>query len=127
MKNKNYCTASNIRYLIALLTLNKNNGGVRSVDLANFLDIAKPSVHNKMNTFISLGLVTKDFYGLIYFTPNGLTIAKQYNELYKKALGLLKKAVNANEEELQPAALSLVACLPKSSSLYNRYNAELAL
>lgn len=127
MKNKNYCTASNIRYLIALLTLNKNNGGVRSVDLANFLDIAKPSVHNKMNTFISLGLVTKDFYGLIYFTPNGLNIAKQYNELYKKALGLLKKAVNANEEELQPAALSLVACLPKSSSLYNRYNAELAL
>ena len=53
MQKKTQLTAAHVRYLIALKRLN-NADGIKGSDIANELNLTKPSVHSMMDTFLSL-------------------------------------------------------------------------
>lgn len=104
-------TASNIRYLLVMKKLEKNNGGVRCVDIAAALEKSKPSVHNMMNSFIKMGIISKSSYGACFFTEYGNALAEQYKTLY----GTVKKRFKAafpGVSDAEPAVCSLLAVLP---------------
>ena len=90
MANRIALTAANIRYLLALKTLEKEGAGTRSVDIASSLGLSKPSVHNMMNTFTEMGLVSKNAYGAAFLTELGNETANRYVRYYDSVEGLLK-------------------------------------
>lgn len=104
-------TASNIRYLLVMKGLENNKCGVRCVDIANALGKSKPSVHNMMNSFIKMGIISKSSYGACFFTEYGNALAEQYKKLYGTVKEHLTKAFpGVYDKEL--AVCSLLAVLP---------------
>lgn len=62
---------------------------VKSIDLANHLEVSRASVNNAVNSLIEKGLVIKALYGNIDLTEEGLEVAKkvlQKHELLKEFL-----------------------------------------
>jgi Mn-dependent DtxR family transcriptional regulator len=58
--------------------LDRDGCGVRCVDLASALNLSKPSVHNMMDTFSELGIISKTSYGVAHFTDSGNDTARRY-------------------------------------------------
>ncbi len=75
-------TASHIRYLLALKRLG-GEFGIRSIDIANDLNLSKVSVHNMMNTFIELKYISKEHGGQVYLTEYGLDRATEFENYHK--------------------------------------------
>ena len=59
------------RYLLAVYQLCEDGGAVRSVDVAEFLGISRPSVAKQMKLLLARGLIEKRHYGGITLTPEG--------------------------------------------------------
>ncbi len=70
-------------YLEAILILEKANKRVRSVKIAQMLNVSKPGVNQAMNLLKEHELIDKPAYGEIILTEKGRKIA---NEVYKKHL-----------------------------------------
>lgn len=68
-------------YLETILILKKKNGNVRSIDIANELEVTKPSVSVAMKSFREEGYITVDENGGIELTEKGMEIA---NRVYEK-------------------------------------------
>ena len=67
-------------YLETILILQKKNGNVRSIDIANELDFSKPSVSVAMKNLRENGFVETDANGLISLTEKGRAIAETMYE-----------------------------------------------
>ena len=52
-------SASVIRYLLALDAL-KGSGGIRTVDVARYLNVKKPSAHTMLNNLKDADVLTKE-------------------------------------------------------------------
>lgn len=64
-------------YLEAILILEKKNGTVQSVDVANYLGFSKQSVSIAMKKFRENGMVNMDEGNLIKLLPKGREIAER--------------------------------------------------
>lgn len=76
-------------YLETIYVLNKKNGSVRSIDVANELGFTKPSVSIAMKNFREEGYITVDEDGALNLTEKGLEIAirvYERHEILAKAL-----------------------------------------
>ena len=76
-------------YLESILILKNQKGFVRSIDIANALDVTKPSVSVAMKNFREGGYITVDSDGNIDLTDKGLIIAQRVyerHEVISKAL-----------------------------------------
>ena len=76
-------------YLETILMLQKKNGGVRSIDIANEMSFSKASVSVAMKSFKQNGYITVDENGYISLTAGGLAIAEKVyerHEIIAKAL-----------------------------------------
>ena len=58
-------------YLEAILELEAKNSVVRSVDIARFLGVTKPSVNHAMTNLKNEGYILMEPYGDIVFTEKG--------------------------------------------------------
>lgn len=58
-------------YLEAVLELEKKNGIVRSVDVASYLGVSKPSVSRAMGNLKEAGYISMETYGDITLTDKG--------------------------------------------------------
>ena len=67
-------------YLETILILSRRNGMVRSIDIVNELNYAKPSISVAMKHFKQEGLITVDANGYITLTASGLAIAEKMYE-----------------------------------------------
>lgn len=67
-------------YLETILILHRRNGMVRSIDIVNELNYAKPSISVAMKHFKEDGLITVDENGYISLTKSGLDIAEKMYE-----------------------------------------------
>ena len=67
-------------YLETILILKKKNGNVRSIDIANELEVTKPSVSVAMKSFREDGYITMDEHGEINLTEKGLAVAERVYE-----------------------------------------------
>lgn len=118
-------TASNIKYLITMQKLGDTNSaeetkgdmkrrGVRGIEIAAELGIAKPSAHTMFENLADRGLIEKDRYGAAYLTELGVVTAERYSEyfelLYEAHRGLFKD----RKEALSPLC-SMLAELSSES------------
>lgn len=70
-----YIGESGEDYLEAVLILRKKGGAVRSIELANFMGYAKPSITHAVRELRKKGLITKNEEGELYLTEEGEKIA----------------------------------------------------
>ncbi len=76
-------------YLESILVIKNQKGFVRSIDIANDLEVSKPSVSVAMKNFREEGYITVDPDGNIDLTEKGLIIARRVyerHEVISKAL-----------------------------------------
>ena len=84
-------------YLESILVIKEKKGFVRSIDIANDLEVSKPSVSVAMKNFREEGYITVDSDGYIDLTEKGLEIAKRVYERHEvisktlMALGVSEK------------------------------------
>ncbi len=79
-------------YLESILVIKRQKGVVRSIDIANDLEVSKPSVSVAMKNFREEGYITVDENGHIDLTRKGLEIAEsvyERHEIISKTLMLL--------------------------------------
>ena len=70
-------------YLEAILRLEDESKKVRSVDVANALDVSRPSVNKAIKNLKKAGLVDQEHYGSITLTPKGREIAERISGTHK--------------------------------------------
>ncbi|MEG0824754.1 MAG: metal-dependent transcriptional regulator [Oscillospiraceae bacterium] len=70
-------------YLEAILSLHRESGIVRSVDVAQHLGVSKPSVSRAMGVLRGNGYLTMDDENLITLTEAGLAVATQIDERHR--------------------------------------------
>ena len=125
MTNRRTLTASNIRYLLTMKELDRDGCGVRCVDLASALNLSKPSVHNMMDTFSELGIISKTSYGVAHFTDSGNDTAHRYGHYYEIVSESLR-CMFPDIGDLQMAVCSLLSEVPQDSleHMSRRYEQE---
>lgn len=68
-------------YLETIYLLEKNHGHAHAVEIAERLNVSKPSVTKAMNSLKEDGLIDKEAYGTINLTHKGKEIS---NKIYKR-------------------------------------------
>ena len=69
-------TAATENYMEAILVLQRQNGMVRSVDIAKYMGFSKPTISQYMKQYARQGLVTIAANGAIELTDEGRAIAE---------------------------------------------------
>jgi DtxR family transcriptional regulator, Mn-dependent transcriptional regulator len=64
-------------YLEAIYVLDQKERGVRSVDVADRLQVAKPSVNRALKSLVEGGLIEQQRYSVIYLTKQGKEQARK--------------------------------------------------
>ena len=85
-------------YLETVLILEKKNGTVRSVDVANYLGVSKPSVSRAMSVLKAAGYISQESYGDIYLTEAGREKAGAVLERHRLISKFLRLSVGIDEE-----------------------------
>ena len=75
--------ASGEDYLEAVLILQKKKGTVRSVDVARYLEVSKPSVCHAVATLLDGGFLTMDEDYSLHLTDVGRDVAEQTYEKHR--------------------------------------------
>ena len=70
-------------YLESMIILKEKNGYDRSIDIAGFLGVTKPSVSNAMKRLREEGYIEMDRSGLITVTDKGMEIADKIYTRHK--------------------------------------------
>ena len=76
-------------YLEAILVLQKKNGYVRSLDVAEYIGVTKPSISNATKLLREGGFLTMDGAKLIHLTELGQEVAERIYERHTVLTGLL--------------------------------------
>lgn len=106
-------------YLEAILMIRERNGNARSIDVANELNVSKPSVSVAMKKLKTQGLIEFDDSGCIVFTDAGKEKAEMVYDKHR----LLTKVLSAIGVDEDVAAEE--ACLIEhviSDSTYEAIN-----
>ncbi len=84
-------------YLEVILKLEKRNGVVRSVDIANEFNYSKPSISKAMNVLKKSGFITHTPYGDISLTKSGRQKAEDIYKLHRLVTQFLIKTLDLDE------------------------------
>lgn len=76
-------------YLEAMLMMKKKHGYVRSIDVAEFLGVTKPSVSYATKRLRESGHITMDKDGLITLTDTGMAVAASMLDRHKTLTAFL--------------------------------------
>ncbi|MBV1708970.1 MAG: metal-dependent transcriptional regulator [Erysipelothrix sp.] len=77
MTEQDKLTPSIEDYLEAIYVLDRADKGVRSVDVADKLHVAKPSVNRALKSLVESGLIEQQRYSVIYLTEQGKEQARK--------------------------------------------------
>ena len=106
MNLRNFRNESRDDYLEAILMITQEKGHCRSINIAETLDVTKPSVSVSVGKLVEAGLITMDDEKMIHFTPEGrelaeLTLAKHN---YLKSL-LMSAGIDPDTAEREACAM----------------------
>lgn len=76
-------------YLEAILVLQRKNGYVRSLDVAEYIGVTKPSISNATKLLREGGFLTMDKAKMIHLTPLGQEVAERIYERHQVLTELL--------------------------------------
>lgn len=85
-------------YLETILILQKKNGSVRSIDLANELDYTKASISRAMSILKKADYIIMEESGNLILTEKGLEVAKNIYERHEVITLYLMKALGVDED-----------------------------
>ena len=106
MNLRNFRNEARDDYLEAILMITQEKGHCRSINIAETLDVTKPSVSVAVGKLVEAGLITMDDEKMIHFTPEGrelaeLTLAKHN---YLKSL-LMSASIDPDTAEREACAM----------------------
>ncbi len=93
-------TESSEMYLEIILRLEKQNGQVRSIDIAKELGYSKPSVSRAMNVLGKSGYINHESYGDIILTKLG---RKKANRLFERHQTITQYLISSLKIDAQTA------------------------
>lgn len=97
-------------YLKTILILQKKQGLVRSIDLAQYLGYTKASISRAVNNLRKGGLLTVDSNHFLHLTPTGQRAAEEVYEKYHILTSLLVGLRSPHlKRRLTPAGWSTVS------------------
>lgn len=76
-------------YLEAMLFMKEKHGYIRSVDIADYLGVTKPSVTYSTKRLRENGYITMDKEGLITLTETGMAVAMRMGQRHKTLTAFL--------------------------------------
>lgn len=106
MKNNIAIGKSAEDYLESMIILKEKNGYIRSVDIAGFLGVTKPSVSNAMKRLREEGYIEMNRSGFITVTEKGMEIADKIYTRHKKLTDFFI-ALGVNEEVAEDDACKI--------------------
>ena len=68
--------------MIYLWRLSGDGIGVKNIELANAMNVTKPSVHNMLKSLCQIGIVKQENFGLAHLTEEGSVISKKLEACY---------------------------------------------
>ena len=91
-------------YLKCMYILKKQNDNIRVTDIAERMNLTKPSVNKAINNLKENGLVNYESYGKIELTKEGENLAKKIIETYDIVYLFLKDVLELDEKEAESEA-----------------------
>lgn len=107
-------TSSQIKYMIAMGILCNEEDQIRSMEIADYLDVSKPSVHKMVSEFSDMGIVIKHPYSFIQITPYGKKIINEYSNGYSKITNHFQNDLSLKEETARATAMSIICMLSEN-------------
>ena len=101
-------------YLEAMLMMQERFGYIRSIDIANELNVTKPSVSYATKRLRENGYITMDREGLITLTEKGCAIAERIYDRHKRLTGFLMN-LGVDEETARTDACKIEHDLSEAS------------
>ncbi|MBI2658814.1 metal-dependent transcriptional regulator [Candidatus Woesearchaeota archaeon] len=89
-------TASREDYLRGLYIMEEEKGTIKSIDLAHYLNVSKPSVSEMVKELSREGLIFHKRYSSLNFTPKGRKIAKKLTSKHRIIESFLKNILKIN-------------------------------
>jgi len=112
-------------YLETILILEKRNGHVRSIDIANELGYSKPSVSRAMNVLKTAGYITMDDDYLIRLTETGRKRANMVYERHKMLTDfLIHLGVDRENAEKDACRIEHIICQTTFDRIKDFMNAK---
>lgn len=108
-------TMSNEDYLEAILQLSKESQQVRSVDVAEHLQVSKASVSKAMGILRTAGLIEQEHYGLISLTPLGKEAATEVLYRHKMLKFFLTHVLKVSPETAEMDACRMEHTISKET------------
>ena len=106
MNLRNFRNEARDDYLEAILMITQEKGHCRSINIAEALDVTKPSVSVAVGKLIDAGLIRMDTDKMIYFTDEGRALAEltlsKHN--YLKSF-LMQAGIDADTAEKEACAM----------------------
>lgn len=106
MKNEGAIGKSAEDYLESMIILKEKNGYIRSIDIATFLGVTKPSVSNAMKRLREEGYIEMNRSGFITVTEKGMEIADKIYTRHKKLTDFFV-VLGVNEEVAEDDACKI--------------------
>lgn len=97
-------SASGEDYLETILILQKRIGMVRSVDIARYMEVSKPSVCVAVNSLKEGGFLTMDKNHYLYLSELGVDVAEK---IYERHQFFMKELIDAG---VDPKQAEIDAC-----------------
>jgi len=91
-------------YLRGIYHLLEDEGYVRSVDLADYLNITKPSVSEMLKELNNEGLIVYRKYSRLRFTSKGRTIARKLTFKHRVIESFLKNILHSDSQNIHEEA-----------------------
>lgn len=114
-------------YLEAVLLLQKKKGMVRSVDVARYMGVSKPSVCHAMATLRDDGLLTMDQDFFLHLTDLGRDVAERTYEKHRFFMALRTEAgADPKTAERDACRIEHVISQDSFQRLQDAYNAQKA-
>ncbi len=107
MTEQDKLTPSIEDYLEAIYVLDQADKGVRSVDVADKLRVAKPSVNRALKSLVEGGLIEQQRYSVIYLTDQGKEQARKILHRHTVIKGFLTDVLGLDDERADEEACKI--------------------
>lgn len=97
-------TASREDYLRGLYILEEEKDEIKSIDLAHYLNVSKPSVSEMVKELNREGLISHKRYSSLNFTPKGRKIAKKLTSKHRLIELFLKNVLKIASKNIHQEA-----------------------
>ncbi len=94
-------------YLEAILFIEEEKGIVKSVDIATYLGVSKPSVNKALTILQEMGYVSKPNYSQVTITQEGRKKAKAVAQKHNALTRLLTDVLGVSEEVAEKDACKI--------------------